>query len=70
MSKRLIRKPAPALPVDAITVTAEQRRHLVEDAAYFRAEQFRPVVPGRYRKQDRCAAEAEIEAVLKKHKPC
>jgi hypothetical protein len=59
-----------AMPAEAVAVTAEQRRHLIEDAAYFRAERYRPVEPGRYRKQDRRAAEAEIEAVLKKHKPC
>jgi hypothetical protein len=59
-----------ATSAEVVAVTAEQRRHLIEDAAYFRAERYRPVEPGRYRKQDRRAAEAEIEAVLKKHKPC
>lgn len=59
-----------AMPAGVVAVTAEQRRHLIEDAAYFRAERYRPVEPGRYRKQDRRAAEAEIEAVLKKHKTC
>lgn len=49
-------------------VTAEQRQHLIEDAAYFRAERFRQIEPGDCRRQDLCDAEAEIEWVLKKHK--
>lgn len=51
-----------------IVVTAAQRQHLIEDAAYFRAERFRRIEPGNCRRQDLCDAEAEIESVLKKHK--
>jgi hypothetical protein len=75
-AKRQMRQPGGAKAnvaatlAEVVAVSAEQRRHLIEDAAYFRAERYRPVEPGRYRKQDRRAAEAEIEAVLKKHKLC
>ena len=54
-------------PRCVILVTAEQRQHLIEDAAYFRAERFRQVEPGDCRRQDLSEAEAEIESVLKKH---
>ena len=66
------RRPAPEPAAEsesscAIVVTAGQRRHLIEDAAYFRAERFRRIEPGNCRRKDLCEAEAEIESVLKKH---
>lgn len=50
----------------AVAVTQEQRRHLVEDIAYFQAERYRAVEPGGFREEDRQAAEAEIESLLEK----
>lgn len=50
----------------AVAVTKEQRRHLVEDVAYFHAERYRAVEPGGYREEDRQAAEAEIKRLLEK----
>lgn len=55
-------KPEPA----AVRVTAEQRRRLIEDIAYFQARRYRAVEPGGFREQDRRAAEAEIESLLEK----
>lgn len=51
---------------DAIVVTDEERQHLIEDVAYFRAERYRRVEPGQYREEDRREVEAEIEAILKR----
>jgi hypothetical protein len=56
-------KPQAAAPA-VVEVTAEQRRHLVEDIAYFHAEHFRAVEPGGFREEDLRAAEAEIESLL------
>ncbi|OFZ90595.1 MAG: hypothetical protein A3F74_02480 [Betaproteobacteria bacterium RIFCSPLOWO2_12_FULL_62_58] len=68
-ARRLAPKPAAESgSARVIVVTAEQRQHLIEDAAYFRAERFRQIEPGNCRRQDLCDAEVEIEAVLKKHK--
>ena len=47
-------------------VTAEQRRCLIEDLAYFRAERYRHVERGRFREQDRREAEADIKTALKR----
>jgi len=52
---------------DILTVTAAQRRHLIEDVAFFRADRYRDVEPGRYRKEDWREVEAEIANVLKVH---
>jgi hypothetical protein len=46
-------------------VDAEQRRHLIEACAFFRAEQFRPCEPGEIRGEDVRAAAAEIDAVIR-----
>lgn len=51
-----------------LLVTEEQRRHLIEDAAYFRAGRYRPLEPGDFREEDRCEAEAELDAVIKRNK--
>lgn len=53
-------------PRSTVVVTAEERQHLIEDVAYFRAERYRCCEPGQYREQDRREAEAEINAVLKR----
>lgn len=47
-----------------ILVDDEQRRHLVEDCAFFRAARFRVPEPGRYREQDLKAAAADIDAAI------
>jgi hypothetical protein len=49
----------PFIPVDD-----EQRRHLVEDCAFFRAARFRAAEPGCFREQDLKAAAADIDAAL------
>lgn len=53
-------------PPEAIVVSKEEERHLIEDVAYFHAEHYRHVEPGQYREQDRRQAEGEIKAVLKR----
>lgn len=54
-----------AAPVE---VNDQERRHLVDDIAYFHAERYRPVAPGGCRDEDRAQAEAEIEAVLRRRR--
>ncbi len=54
---------------DTLVITDEQRRHLIEDAAYFRAERYRRVEPGKCRDEDRCEAEAELEIVIRRNQP-
>ena len=49
----------------SVIVEDEERRHLVEDCAFFRAARFRATEPGCYREQDLKVAEAEIDAVIK-----
>lgn len=56
---------AGALGRPSVIVEDEERRHLVEDCAFFRAARFRETEPGCYRKQDLKVAEAEINAVIK-----
>lgn len=51
-------------PEAVVKVTAEEERHLVEDIAYFHAERYRNVEPGKYREADRLRAESEIKTVL------
>lgn len=58
-------KPETAAPA-TVVVTAEQRRRLIEDIAYFQAQRYRAVEPGGFREEDRRAAEAEIESLLEK----
>jgi len=53
-------------PETAVVVAKDERLALVEDVAFFRASRFREVDPGNCREEDRCAAEADIKAVLKK----
>lgn len=65
--KRVAKQPAAPRRV-AVVVTDDQRQCLIEDVAYFRAEHYRRVEPGRYREQDRAAAEVQIEMVLKRCK--
>ena len=54
-------------PVEMITITPDERKHLIEDVAFFRAERYRKVDEGEYRKQDRREAEADITEVFKEH---
>lgn len=56
----------PEATAPAVAVTAEQRRHLSEDIAYFQAKHYRAVEPGGFREEDRRAAEAKIESLLEK----
>jgi len=56
-------------PHGGVAVDEEQRRHLIECCAFFRANRFRPVRPGEYRKEDLLEAEARIDAILDEHKP-
>lgn len=49
----------------AILVEDEQRKHLIEDCAFFRAAQFRAAEPGKLREQDLRAAAAVIDAAIK-----
>jgi hypothetical protein len=54
----------------AVAVGTKECRSLAEDVAFFRAARFRNVEPGKCRAQDRCVAEAEIRAALKKLCKC
>ena len=48
-----------------VLVDGEERRHLVDACAFFRAEHFRMAEPGSIREQDVRKAAAEVDAVLK-----
>lgn len=48
----------------AVDVDEEQRRHLIECCAFFRAQRFREAAPGRYRKDDLRAAASAIDSVI------
>jgi hypothetical protein len=50
-----------------VAVSPEERQSLIEDVAFFRAEHFRHVEPGRLRDRDRAEAQAEIDSVLKRY---
>lgn len=50
-----------------VVITSDQRQCLIEDVAYFRAERYRRTEPGAYRKQDRAAAEAKIELLVRRY---
>ena len=52
---------------DAIQIPPEARRHLVAAAAYFRAARYRKVDAEGYRVDDKSAAEAELDELLKRH---
>lgn len=58
-----------APPVPPVEVTAEERYHLINDAAYFRATGRRRRAPGEADAQAEswCEVEAEIDSVLKQH---
>jgi hypothetical protein len=49
-----------------ISVTEDERKHLIADIAFFHAEQHRVVASGNCREDDRRRAEAEVDAVLKR----
>ena len=55
-------------PPKAVVVSKEEQRHLIEDVAYFHAEHYRHIQPGQCREQDRREAEAQIKAVIKRHR--
>lgn len=50
-----------------VAVSPEERQHLIEDVAFFHAEHFRRVEPGKLREEDRAAAKDEIDSVLKRY---
>ena len=52
-----------------VAVDAEQRSRLIECCAFFRAASHRPSRPGGYRTKDFQGAEADIDAIIAKHKP-
>lgn len=60
----IARKAPKRSPATRIGVKAEERRRLIEDSAFFRAEQFRDVQPGVVRQQDLEAAAADVDAAL------
>lgn len=62
-----VRKPAPAAPGNGTTISAAERRSMIEQAAYFRAEK-RGFAPGDAL-QDWLAAEAEIDGQLAGQNP-
>ncbi|MGZ9067265.1 MAG: hypothetical protein ACXW2I_18270, partial [Burkholderiales bacterium] len=67
MRERCIEKlKAAASPKNAPVVTAEERRHLAECCAFFKAQHYREAEPGKIREQDIEVAEAEIEAIVRK----
>jgi hypothetical protein len=47
-------------------VTPEEKHHLAECCAFFKAEHYRGAAPGEVRQQDVECAEADIEAVIRK----
>lgn len=47
-----------------VLVGVDERRHLIEDCAFFRAEQYREVEPGAYRRKDLAEAAAEVDAAI------
>ena len=47
-----------------VSVDEEQRRHLIECCAFFRAQRFREASPGRYREEDLRAAASAIDSVI------
>lgn len=59
------RKPGQGRRV-TLDVQADERQHLVEACAFFRADHFRAAEPGSFREQDLKDAAAEIDAVLKR----
>ena len=63
------RKPAPGRVCGCgVAVGAEERRHLVEVCAFFRADRYRAAEPGRLRAQDFEDAALDIDAALGRRK--
>lgn len=70
-----VRKPArikaataadgPRLCGCGVRVGEEERRHLIEACAFFKAEHFRMAEPGSIREQDVRKAAADVDAALK-----
>lgn len=56
---------AAATQCAAPVVSSEERRHLAECCAFFKAEQYREVEPGTIRESDVRKAEEEIDCVIK-----
>ena len=50
---------------EAPAVSSEERRHLAECCAFFKAEHYREAQPGAIRESDVRKAEEEIERVIK-----
>lgn len=48
-----------------VQVDEEERRHLINACAFFKAEHFRMAEPGRIREQDVRKAAADVDAALK-----
>jgi hypothetical protein len=70
-----VRKPArikaiaaggPRLCGCGVRVDEEERRHLIDACAFFRAERFRVAGPGSIRGEDMRKAAADVDAVLKR----
>ncbi len=49
-----------------LAIGGDERQHLIEACAFFRADHFRAAEPGSVRAQDLKDAAAEIDAVLKR----
>jgi len=49
-----------------VLVDGEERRHLVDACAFFKADHFRMAEPGSIREQDVRKAAADVDAVLKR----
>ena len=47
-----------------VTIDAEERRHLIEACAFFRADHFRQAEPGSIRSADMRAAATDVDAIL------
>jgi hypothetical protein len=50
---------------EAPAVTPEERRHLAESCAFFKAEHYREAAPETIRESDVRSAEEEIDSVIK-----
>lgn len=61
---RARRRKAPGAASAPIAVTEEERRHLIEDCAFFRADRYRKVEPACMRRQDLKDAATDIDAVI------
>ena len=49
-----------------VRVDEEERRHLIDACAFFKAEHFRTAEPGSIREQDVRKAAADVDAALKR----